>query len=57
MKIELQCSNCGNRVSREPMEFWRYGWRFKGDTFETRRIRKEYDRTKNLGNYARKQKI
>ena len=34
-----------------------YVWRFKGDIFETRRIRKEYDRTKNLGNYARKQKI
>lgn len=34
-----------------------YVWRFKGDTFETRRTRKEYDRAKNLGNYARKQKI
>ena len=30
MKIELQCSNCGERLSREPMEFWRYGWRFTG---------------------------
>ena len=30
MRIELQCSNCGNRVSREPMEFWRDGWRFTG---------------------------
>ena len=30
MMIELQCSNCGNRVSREPMEFWRDGWRFTG---------------------------
>lgn len=29
-------------------------WRFKGDIFETRRIKKEYDRTKNLGNYASK---
>lgn len=32
-------------------------WRFKGDTFENRKKRKEYDRTKNLGNRARKQKI
>lgn len=32
-------------------------WRFKGDSFETRRIRKEYDRTKNLGDYARIHKI
>lgn len=30
MKIELQCLNCGNRVSREPMEFWKDGWRFTG---------------------------
>lgn len=34
-----------------------YVWRFKEDTFESRRLRKEYDRAKNLGNYARKQKI
>lgn len=34
-----------------------YVWRFKGDTFETRRLRKQYDRAKNLGNYARKSKI
>ena len=30
MLIELQCSNCGNKVSREPTEFWKYGWRFTG---------------------------
>ena len=34
-----------------------YVWRFKGDTFESRRLRKEYDRTKNLGNYARKRNV
>ena len=34
-----------------------YVWRFKGDTFESRRLRKEYDRAKNLGNYARKRNV
>lgn len=30
MRIELQCSNCGNRLSLEPTDFWRDGWRFTG---------------------------
>lgn len=30
MKIELQCSNCGTRLSLNPTEFWKYGWRFTG---------------------------
>lgn len=30
MKIELQCLNCGKRLSLEPMEFWKQGWRFTG---------------------------
>ena len=30
MRIELQCSNCGERLSLEPTEFWKYGWRFTG---------------------------
>lgn len=47
------CKCCRNQLCQTS----NYVWRFKGDTFETRRIRKEYDRTKNLGNYARKQKI
>lgn len=30
MIIELQCSNCGERLSLEPTEFWKDGWRFTG---------------------------
>lgn len=30
MMIELQCSNCGERLSLEPTEFWKDGWRFTG---------------------------
>lgn len=30
MRIELQCSNCGTRLSLNPTEFWKYGWRFTG---------------------------
>lgn len=30
MKIELQCSNCGTRLSLNPTEFWKYGWRYTG---------------------------
>ena len=28
--IELQCSNCGTRLSLSPTEFWKYGWRYAG---------------------------
>ena len=30
MMIELQCSNCGTRLSLNPTDFWKYGWRFTG---------------------------
>ena len=30
MMIELQCSNCGTRLSLNPTEFWKYGWRYTG---------------------------
>ena len=30
MRIELQCSNCGTRLSLNPTEFWKYGWRYTG---------------------------
>ena len=30
MLIELQCSNCGTRLSLNPTEFWKYGWRYTG---------------------------
>ena len=30
MRIELQCSNCGTRLSLNPTDFWKYGWRFTG---------------------------
>lgn len=30
MKIELQCSNCGNREKLFPTEFWSRGWRSTG---------------------------
>lgn len=30
MGIELQCSNCGTRLSLNPTEFWKYGWRYTG---------------------------
>ena len=30
MKIELQCSNCGNREKLFPIEFWNRGWRSTG---------------------------
>ena len=30
MGIELQCSNCGTRLSLNPTDFWKYGWRFTG---------------------------
>ena len=28
--IELQCSNCGTRLSLNPTDFWKYGWRYTG---------------------------
>ena len=30
MMIELQCSNCGTRLSLNPTDFWKYGWRYTG---------------------------
>ena len=30
MGIGLQCSNCGTRLSLNPTEFWKYGWRYTG---------------------------
>ena len=30
MRIELQCSNCGTRLSLNPTDFWKYGWRYTG---------------------------
>lgn len=30
MLIELQCSNCGTRLSLNPTDFWKYGWRYTG---------------------------
>lgn len=30
MLIELQYSNCGTRLSLNPNEFWKYGWRYTG---------------------------
>ena len=30
MVIELQCSNCGTRLSLNPTDFWKYGWRYTG---------------------------
>ena len=30
MRIELQCSNCGTRLSLNTTDFWKYGWRYTG---------------------------
>lgn len=30
MLIELQCSNCGTRLSLNPTDFWKEEWRFTG---------------------------